>query len=244
MSATTTSSTMASRLATVFPELDPVATVTTPPSRRPPVRALAAGAIVVVIVIVATLSGAFASSGSDYRTVVASTQNVNAALSGVATIEPQLEATIAFPTAGTVASVSVKVGDTVSAGQTLAQLDTQSLAQTVDQQMATLTQDQLTLSNAMNGQGSTGGGLGGTGGAGGGSASTTASGLSSAVTPVATHYGVLLAVTADASDPAIGAAQQRVLAAQQQVDAAQSTAAAALSAAVTACPSTLTPDLA
>ncbi|HEY6428732.1 MAG TPA: biotin/lipoyl-binding protein, partial [Acidimicrobiales bacterium] len=152
MSAPTTSSTMASRLAEVLPELDPVATVTEAPSRRPRVRALATGAIVVVIAIVAALSGVFASSGSDYRTVAASTQNVNAALSGVATIEPQLEATMAFPAAGTVASVSVKVGDTVSAGQTLAQLDTQSLAQTVDQQMATLTQDQLTLTNATNGQ--------------------------------------------------------------------------------------------
>ena len=237
MSATTTSSTMASRLAEVFPELDAVATVTTEPSRRPPVRALAAGAIVVVIAIVAALSGAFASSSSDYRTVVASTQNVNAALSSVATIEPQLEATMAFPTSGTVTSVPVKVGDTVSAGQTLAQLDTQSLAQTVDQQMATLTQDQLTLSNALSGQSTTSGGLGGSGGTGGtagGSASTTA-GLSAAVTPAATHSGVLLAVRTAATNPAIAAAQQAVLAAQQQVDGAQSTAAAALSTALAAC---------
>ncbi|HEY6318660.1 MAG TPA: biotin/lipoyl-binding protein [Acidimicrobiia bacterium] len=234
MSAPTTSSTMASRLAEVLPELDPVATVTEAPSRRPRVRALATGAIVVVIAIVAALSGVFASSGSDYRTVAASTQNVNAALSGVATIEPQLEATMAFPAAGTVASVSVKVGDTVSAGQTLAQLDTQSLAQTVDQQMATLTQDQLTLTNATNGQSTTGGGLGGTGGTAGGSASATA-GLSSAVTPAATHSGVLLAVRTAATSPAIAAAQQAVLAAQQQVDAAEGNAATALSTALSAC---------
>jgi HlyD family secretion protein len=235
MSATTTSSTITSRLATVLPELDPVATVTTEPSRRPPVRALAAGAIVVVIAIVAALSGVFASSGSDYRTVVASTQNVNAALSGVATIEPQLEATIAFPAAGTVTSVSVQIGDKVSAGQTVAQLDPQSLAQTVDQQMATLTQDQLTLTNAMNGQSTTSGGLGGTGGAAGGSASTTASGLSSEVTPAATHSGVLLAVRTAATSPAIAAAQQAVLQDQTQVDTAQGTAQSDVGAAITAC---------
>jgi len=238
MSATTPSSTFASRLAEVFPELDPVATVTEAPSRRPRVRALAAGAIVVVIVIVAALSGAFASSGSDYRTAVASTQNVNAALSSVATIEPQLEATIAFPAAGTVTSVSVKVGDTVTAGQTLAQLDTQSLAQTVDQQMATLTQDQLTLSNAMNGQSTTGGGLGGAGGTGGtagGSASTTA-GLSAAVTPAATHAGVLLAVRTAASSPAIVAAQAaKVTADQTQIDNDEKQAAVDLGTAVSAC---------
>ena len=231
MSATTTSSTITSRLATVLPDLDPVATVTTEPSRRPPVRALAAGAIVVVIAIVAALSGVFASSGSDYRTVVASTQNVNAALSGVATIEPQLEATIAFPAAGTVTSVSVQIGDKVSAGQTVAQLDPQSLAQTVDQQMATLTQDQLTLTNAMNGQSTTSGGLG----AAGGSASTTASGLSSEVTPAATHSGVLLAVRTAATSPAIAAAQQAVLQDQTQVDTAQGTAQSDVGAAITAC---------
>ncbi len=238
MTETATSSAMATKLATVFPELDPVATVTPEPSRRPRVRALAAGAIVVVIAIVATLSGVFSSSSSDYRTAVASTQNVNAALSGVATIEPQLEATVAFPASGTVTSVNVKVGDTVSAGQTLAQLDTQSLTQTLDQQMATLTQDQLTLSNAMNGQSTPGGGLGGAGGSSGtgtGSASSTAAGLSAAVTSPAAHRGVLLAVEMDASDPAIAAAQQRVLAAQQQVDAAQSAAATAMSAALAAC---------
>ena len=168
MSTTTTSSTMASRLATVFPELDPVATPTEEPSRRPQLRALVAGAVVVVIVIVAALSGVFASSGSDFRTVVASTQNVNAALSGVATIEPQLEATMAFPAAGTVASVNVSIGDKVSAGQTLAQLDTQSLSQTVAQQMASLAQAQLTLSNAMNGVSTPSSGAGGAGGAAGG----------------------------------------------------------------------------
>jgi len=230
---------MASRLAEVFPELDPVATVTTAPSRRPRVRALAAGAIVVVIAIVAALSGAFASSGSDYRTVVASTQNVNAALSGVATIEPQLEATIAFPMAGTVASVGVKVGDTVTAGQTLAQIDPQTLAQTLDQQMATLTQDQLTLTNAMNGQSTTSGGLGGTGATGGGSASTTASGLSWTAPSTGTPDVVLVAVRTAASNPQLTAAEGQVAAAQHQLDMAQATAAQDASAANTLCTAVL-----
>lgn len=250
MSTTTTSSTMTSRLATVFPELDPVATPTTEPSRRPSLRALIAGAIVVVIAIVAALSGVFASSGSDYRTVVASTQNVNAALSGVATIEPQLEATMAFPTSGTVASVSVQIGDKVSAGQTLAQLDTQSLAQTVDQQMATLTQAQLTLSNAMNGQSTTSGGLGGTGGAAGGSASTTTSGTSWTAPSTSTPHVQLVAVRTAASSPAIAAAQQTVTIDQQQIDNDVTKAATDLGTATTACaivpppPTNCTSDLA
>ena len=125
-----TSSTMSAKLATLFPDLEPDATVSTPPSRRRSLRAVAAIALVILALIVAALSGAFQSSGSGYRTAVASTQNVDAALSGVATIEPTLQATVAFPSSGTVASVGVKIGDKVSAGQTLAQLDTQSLQQT------------------------------------------------------------------------------------------------------------------
>ena len=229
------SSTMSAKLATLFPDLEPVATVSAPPSRRPSLRAVAAVAIVILALVVAALSGAFQSSGSGYRTAVASTQNVNAALSGVATIEPTLQATVAFPMAGTVGSVGVKIGDKVGAGQTLAQLETQSLQQTVDQQMATLAQDQLALSKALSGQGGSSAGLGGgaLGGSGTGTG-TTATGTSLRTPSASTSHVELVAVRS-AANPQLAAAQQAVLAAQQQVDKAQSTAAGAVSAAVTAC---------
>jgi len=236
-----TSSTMSARLATIFPDLDPVAAETTPPARRPSLRALGALAFVIVVVIGAILGGAFDSSGSGYRTAAASTQNVDAALSGVATIEPTLEATIAFPMTGTVASVGVKIGDKVSAGQALAQLDTQSLTQTVDQDKNTLAQDQLALSRALSGQvgstsglGGAGAGLGGAGAGSGGTGTGNASGTSW-VAPSATPRLELVSVRSAASNPALAAAQQAVLAAQQAVDKAQATAQGAVNAAVTAC---------
>jgi RND family efflux transporter MFP subunit len=228
-----TSSTMSSKLATLFPDLEPVATVSTPASRRPSLRAVVAVAFVILALIVAVLAGAFQSSGSGYRTAVASTQNVDAALSGVATIEPTLQATVAFPMAGTVGTVGVKIGDKVSAGQTLAQLDTQSLQQTVDEQMATLAQDQLALTKALSGQGGSSAGLGGGAGL-GGTGTGTATGTSW-MAPSANMSNIDLVAVRTVSNAQLAAAQQAVLQAQQQVDHAQSTAAGAVSAAVTAC---------
>ena len=144
-----------------------------------------------------------------------------------------------------VTSVSVKVGDTVTAGQTLAQLDTQSLAQTVD----AATGDPATTGPAdavqrRSGQGTTSGGLGGTGGTGGTAAGApTPRPDRAAVTPAATHSGVLLAVRTAGSRPGDAAAQQAVLAAQQQVDAAQGNATAALNKAASDCAGSPPPDL-
>ena len=52
------------------------------------------------------------------------TQTVQAALTGVATIEPVDQAIVGFPADGTVSTVEVAVGDVVALGQQLATLDT------------------------------------------------------------------------------------------------------------------------
>ena len=180
-----TTSTMSARLATLFPDLEPRRHGERA-SEPPTVTSACLGGVALVylaLILVAVLGGAFGSvRGGRHRTAVASTQNVNAALSGVATIEPTLEATVAFPMSGTVASVGVKVGDKVSAGQTLAQLETQSLTQTVDQDEATLAQDQLTSSDALSGQ-STGSAGSGATGAGGGTGTGTGTGTGRRATP-------------------------------------------------------------
>ncbi len=235
----TTPSTLSAKLATLFPDLEPVATVSAPPSRRPSLRAVAAIVFVILALIVAILSGAFESSGSGYRTAPASTQNVDAALSGVATIEPTLQATVAFPMAGTVASVGVKIGDKVSAGETLAQIDTQSLQQTVDQQMATLAQDQLALSKALSGQGGssiggTGGGLGGSSTGTGSTGTGTAAGTSWTAPSANTSHLELVAVRS-VSSPQLQAAQQAVVQAQHQVDVDQGNVQSAVQKAATDC---------
>jgi multidrug efflux pump subunit AcrA (membrane-fusion protein) len=237
-----TTTPLTARMAAIFPDTEPAATESGPPARRPSVPAVGALAFVIAILVAALALGAFNSSGTNYRTAVASTKNVDAALSGVATIEPTLQATIAFPSSGTVASVGVKIGDKVSAGQALAQLQTDSLSQTLDQNLATLANDQLALARALSGQGGgTTAGLGGAGASGTGAAGAgaatgtgTANGASW-VSPSAGTSRVQLVAVHAVSNPALAAAQQAVLAAQTHVDSAQGTAAGAVSAAVTAC---------
>src|SRR5262249_23621310 len=145
---------------------------------------------------------------------------------GVGSIEPVSQASVAFPASGTVASIAVKVGDTVAAGQTLAGLDTRSLTQSLDQQQATLAQAQLTLSKALAGQSSgtsPGSGTGRTANA-SQSAAVSGTGASAAILAVATT-----------ANPTLTRLQQAVVADQAAVDAALATAAAALATATTDC---------
>ena len=66
-------------------------------------------------VTIALATDAFGSgAGGDYRTAVVANHPVASLLTGVATIEPVSQATVAFPVAGTVAAVNVKVGDHVA----------------------------------------------------------------------------------------------------------------------------------
>lgn len=58
---------------------------------------------------------------------------ISATVSATGAVLPEREASLAFQTAGTIASVAVEVGQQVSAGQVLAQLDTADLALAVRQ---------------------------------------------------------------------------------------------------------------
>ena len=86
-----------------------------------------------------------------YRTADATTQTVQAALTGVATIEPIDQAIVGFPAAGTVSTVDVALGDVVAIGQQLATLDTLELDRDLRAKQAALAQAQLVLSVALDG---------------------------------------------------------------------------------------------
>ncbi|MEO9224130.1 MAG: biotin/lipoyl-binding protein, partial [Acidimicrobiales bacterium] len=97
------------------------------------------GAISVVALIAIIVGVAVTRSGAKdggYRTATASAHSVNQILNGVATVQPVRQASVAFPVSGTVASVAVSVGDSVTTGQPLAALDTTALQATVTQQQA------------------------------------------------------------------------------------------------------------
>ena len=83
----------------------------------------------------------------------------------VGAVEPVDRAAVAFPVAGTVATVDVAVGDAVTTGQTLASLDPASLEMDVRQQQAALDQAELVLQRALDGESVASPGSGGSSGA-------------------------------------------------------------------------------
>src|SRR5690349_3459892 len=121
-------------------------------------------AAIAILLVVLLATNAFGSDSNSYRVAVVGDHDVDALQSGVATIEPVSQATVAFPVAGTVSAVNVKVGDQVAVGQALASLNPQSLMDNLHTQEAALAQAQLTLSKALSGQSV--GSAGGTGGSG------------------------------------------------------------------------------
>ena len=193
-------------------------------------RAVAVGAAVVVIGGAAVVVHANDDTSAGFRTAVAGTGDVDHGYSGVATIEPVTQATVAFPTSGTVSSVDVLVGDLVEIGQQLATLDTIELERELRSKQATLAQAQLVLSVALDGddpsslvQGSAQGPVG------------FASVVTTSSERAATAAFASTAVAAADVNDEVSAAQQAVLAAQQAVDAATADAQSAMGSAVSLC---------
>lgn len=217
------------RLATLFP--DP----SVPPRRwwrRK--RGTIAGVIAIALIASLVLAAqAFGADNAGYRTATVARHPVDARLNGVATIEPVSQSSVAFPASGTVASVNVKVGDTVTAGQPLASLDPQALTQSLHEKEAALAAAKLALAQALNGEavagGSSGSGSSGSGNGSGGSPGGSAGSGSAALT------ALTVPGRGDSSGSSLADAQQAVLTAQQQVDAALGTATEALDSASTVC---------
>jgi HlyD family secretion protein len=181
-------------------------------------------AVVVVVVVggLATAAIAFTSSGSHaYRTATASAGTVTRQLSGTGTIQPVSQATVAFPIAGTVKAVDVRLGSEVATGAPVATLDTTSLESTVLAKQAALASAELDLYKALHGESVTGGGSGGNGG-------------SRAPNVNAVTTAAVFNNTTDAA--------QAVVTAQHAVDVAMDAVDNALAAADTACGQTAEPQ--
>ncbi len=205
------------------------------PQRRWPRRLAAGVALIAVLGAGAGVASARASgdSSSRYRTATASVADVASTWTGVASIEPVSQAAVAFPTSGTVATVDVNVGDTVSVGTTLATLDTTSLEAALHTSQAALDDANLTLSQALTNKSTAGA-----------STTTTAPAATSESESPNAGNGSNANGGSD-----LATAQQAVLSAQRSVDAAMATSAAKLAAADHVCadttadtsPSTTTP---
>jgi HlyD family secretion protein len=202
---------------------------------------VAVAVVAALVLTVAVAAQAFGSAGNEYRTATVMQRDVDAILSGAATVEPVSQATVAFPVSGTVESVGVKVGDAVTVGQTLATLDPATLTEMLHERQAAFAQAQLDLDNALSGKqvsaapsGASGTGVAGTSGVSTESGQATVSLLSTTGSAEVTLISNTTSVRA-AVDPAIADAQQAVLQAQQVVDAAIATANGAIDAAMVAC---------
>lgn len=108
---------------------------------------IAAGVIVLlaIAVPVALTARAGQTLNGRYATATVGTGTVTQTLDLVGTVHAVNDATAAFPVSGKVATVSVSVGDRVTAGQTLATLDTHTLDESVQSAKAALLKAQAAL---------------------------------------------------------------------------------------------------
>lgn len=196
------------------------------PRRRRRRRRLAVSAIaVLVLAVTGTAVAATNASGSDlgrYRTATVATHDVDAVLTGVATIEPVSQATVSFPVGGTVATVPVAVGDTVGVGQTLATLDTTSFNSTLHTRQAALAATQLKLTAALEAA----------------AAATTATTTTTTTVPPVASGAVASGAAGSGGaghDASLTSAQQEVTTAQAAVDAALKASEDALANASSVC---------
>ncbi len=110
--------------------------------------------IVVIGVVVVVVGGgaavAWAATRPDdaaYRAATAGPASVTDTLAETGTIQPVSQATVMFPTAGQVSSVAVTLGQHVTVGQRLAQLNTTSLNNAVSSAQATVATAQAKLAD-------------------------------------------------------------------------------------------------
>ena len=107
------------------------------------------GGVIVVVLAGAGVGIYFGTRGTSTTTATTtttvqtvSTGTIKQSVSATGTLAPAHEESLSFSTSGQVTSVKVKVGDTVKKGQTLATIESASLASAVAQARATVASDQ------------------------------------------------------------------------------------------------------
>jgi len=200
-------------------------------------RTLPAG-VAALLVIGGTLvvrNNASASSTDTYRTTTVTTGSVEQRLNLTGSAQRVNQASQGFAVTGTVSSVKVSVGDTVTAGEALATLDPAPLRSAVisataslAKAKATLESDQSTTTTATTTTAAT---------ATGGTSGTSGSSLAAATTPVSTPVATATPTTTprvagpsghNGAGTSLAQAQQRVTSAQQAITADLRRASAAL----------------
>jgi len=110
------------------------------------------GILVLVVLLVAgaswwvrSRSSSAAASAVSTSTVTASVQTLSQSVSATGTINPKVQSNLRFGSSGTVTAVDVKVGDTVTAGQQVAAINTTDLQTALDLAEADVSSAQANL---------------------------------------------------------------------------------------------------
>jgi multidrug efflux pump subunit AcrA (membrane-fusion protein) len=106
-------------------------------------------AIILAVLIARDVLFPAAPAAGAVNTLTASLGTVRAAVSATGTVVPATQQNVGFSVAGTLTEVDVKPGDRITAGQTLAKIDTTTLQQALDQANNTLAQAQATLNSTL-----------------------------------------------------------------------------------------------
>ena len=209
--------------------------------------ALAAAGIAAAVLATGGAVTAYATSRTpppSYVTAAVGPHPVVQTLQATGTTEPSTSATVSFAVSGTVATVSVHVGDKVTKGQVLATLDTTSLKYALATAQAQVANANLTLTQAESGQVSatsaTAGSKTSSAGATSGKTSTTGTTTTgTGSTKTAKPSGSTQ--SGSGSTASVSAAQQRLLATVRQTDSALASAKTDLATATTLCLSQTNP---
>ena len=209
--------------------------------------ALAAAGIAAAVLATGGAVTAYATSRTpppSYVTAAVGPHPVVQTLQATGTTEPSTSATVSFAVSGTVATVSVHVGDKVTKGQVLATLDTTSLKYALATAQAQVANANLTLTQAESGQVSatsaTAGSKTSSAGATSGKTSTTGTTTTgTGSTKTAKPSGSTQ--SGSGSTASVSAAQQRLLATVRQTDSALASAKTDLATATTLCLSQTSP---
>ncbi len=199
------------------------------PTHRHRVVLVAVALLAVGLVAAAVLARGAVGSTGRYRTATATLGVVTQTLDEVGTIEPVGQASVAFPVAGTVASVDVAVGDQVQVGEVLAVLDAASLDVAVRAAQAGLDQARLDLERALDGEDP------GVGAGSAGSAPANGGVVGASLTSDTVGTLVRAVASPGSDDTELRAAQDAVLDGQSEVDQRLGAADEALASARAVC---------
>lgn len=160
---------------------------------------LLAGGVTAVLLLTGS-SGDPATAGGTVRSATAQVGDVTATVAASGQVSPVRTVDANFKTSGTIATVDVAVGQTVTAGQQLGTLDTADAqrALTLAEDQLTTAQDQLTAaeqastaSTTTSSSGGSGSGAGGNSGGGSGSSQGSAASVSAAKASVVQAQGAV-----------------------------------------------------